>query len=351
MEHSYESAIGTMHFSEPELYVDNKSRHRSGHMSHAMVQHAPGKIIAFNSNCSPKRVMGHAAFGFIEFRYSEDYGRTWSDIHVVTPTYDALLDGIYTHSIEKAVFRDGVLTCFATSNTQSHDICCEPWETPVVIRSRDLGRTWEDPVAFCPWRGRIYDVAEKDGAVYVLMFCNPEFVGQYPDDVYRLFVSTDGGKTFSVRSVVDIEAKDHAYGALQFRPDGSLLAYACNIPDAYRLSVSRSDDLGKTWRRLPDIVLKHGIRNVQIAPLGDGYVMHGRAWLDSERGGRGQVVYASKDGVNWDDGLLLETEKRVCYYSNMLPLKMPDGTEKILLQYSDCYEASCVNVMHMFLSL
>ena len=358
MERTYESALGTLHFSDPKLHVDNKSRHRSGHMSHAMVQYGPGKIIAFNSNCSPQRVNGHSAFGFVEYRYSEDYAQTWSDIHLVTPTFDALLNGIYTHSIEKAVLLDGAITCFATSNTQNHDICCEPWGPPVIIRSLDLGKSWEEAVEFCPWRGRIYDAKTKDGIIYVLMFCNPEFVGRYPDDVYRLFVSIDGGKTFSVRSVVDIDPMDHGYGALQFRPDGSLLVYACNIADANRLSVSRSDDLGKTWRCLPDIILKHGIRNVQIAPLEDGYVMHGRAWLTHDSG-RGEVVYASKDGLEWDDGLLLNTEKQACYYSNMLPLKHPDGKEELLLQYSDSVlddpdtanenNWGHVNVMHRFL--
>ena len=49
---------------------------------------------------------------------------------------------------------------------------------------------------------------------------------------------------------------------------------------------------------------------------------------------------------------LHETEKTVCYYSNMLPLKDDDGKEYILLQYSDLFsEDARVNVMHRFLSI
>ena len=137
--------------------------------------------------------------------------------------------------------------------------------------------------------------------------------------------------------------------ALLFRQDGSLLAYACNIANGKSLDVSLSKDLGKSWVALPAIQLKHGIRNVQICPLAGGYVMHGRAW--SERSGQGQVIYTSSDGLNWDEGSLLETEKKLCYYSNMLPLKDADNREYILLQYSDLYaDDARVNVMHRFLS-
>ena len=43
----------TVLLEEPTLYVDNESRFRSGHMSHAMAEFGDGKFIDFNSNCSP----------------------------------------------------------------------------------------------------------------------------------------------------------------------------------------------------------------------------------------------------------------------------------------------------------
>ena len=48
---------------EPILYVDNESRGRSGHMTHAMAEFAPRKIIDFNSNCSAAIYGGHSTFG------------------------------------------------------------------------------------------------------------------------------------------------------------------------------------------------------------------------------------------------------------------------------------------------
>ena len=62
----------TVRLSDPILYVDNESRNRSGHMSHAMAEFAPGKIIDFNSNCSAAIYQGHSTFGFLEYRISED---------------------------------------------------------------------------------------------------------------------------------------------------------------------------------------------------------------------------------------------------------------------------------------
>ena len=70
----------TVSLSDPILYVDNESRGRSGHMSHALAEYAPGKIMDFNSNCSAKRFEGHSTFGFIEYRTSEDGGETYSAI-------------------------------------------------------------------------------------------------------------------------------------------------------------------------------------------------------------------------------------------------------------------------------
>ncbi len=353
----HKSSIGTLEISEPVLHVDNASRRRSGHMTHAMVEYAPGRIMGFNSNCSGIRSSGHSAFGWIEYRYSEDGGKSWSTASEMPFSKEILLEGVYTISIEKAVYQDGVLTCFALRNTQYAEICCQPWDTSLVIRSFDLGKTWEKPYEFSPWKGRIYDAKAKDGVIYVLETCDPDFISEIREPRYRLFTSRDNGASFQLESVVDMESYKRGYGSLQFHQDGTLLVYACNLQDSCCLEVCKSMDNGKSWIRLPEIHLSHGLRNVQIAPLAGGYVMHGRAWKQEIPWGKGQVIYTSKDGIEWDDGIMLELEKSGCYYSNMLPLKDSDGKDYVLLQYSDLYAenwedrsyAKSVNVMHRFL--
>lgn len=66
----------TVEIEPAELYVDNQSRGRSGHMSHALAEFAPGCIIGFNSNCSALRWGGHSPYGWIEYRISRDAGKT-----------------------------------------------------------------------------------------------------------------------------------------------------------------------------------------------------------------------------------------------------------------------------------
>lgn len=348
---TFNGCAGKLCFSEPELYVDNQSRHRSGHMTHAMVEYAPGRIIDFNSNCSAERCLGHSAFGWIEYRYSDDYGKTWSNVHELPYSKEQLIDGVYTISIEKAVICNGIITLFALRNTQYSAICCEPWATPFYLQSSDFGKTWSEPREFSSYEGRIYDAVVKDNVIYAVELCNPDHVCVRPEHLYRLYCSTDNGTTFQEKSVIDINNMGHAYGALQFRDDGSLVAYACNIANGFELDASISYDNGSSWERYPTIHLAQGMRNIQISKLGRGYVMHGRGCHVEAKYGRGFVFYTSLNGLEWDEGVLLEEFKTSCYYSNNLLLREPGEPEKLLVQYSERYDdKKNVNVKHVFLT-
>ena len=185
MQITFSGAAGKLHIGNFELYVDNQSRKRSGHMSHAMVEYLPGKIIAFNSNCSAERLDGHSAFGWIEYRYSEDYGKTWSEIHELPFSREIFYDGVYTISVEKAVICNGVITLFALRNTQASAICCEPWDTPLYLQSYDYGKTWTEPKEFSTYKGRIYDAVVRDGVIYAMELCNEQHMCTAPEHLYR----------------------------------------------------------------------------------------------------------------------------------------------------------------------
>ncbi len=345
MERIIKSVSGDLKISEPEMYVDNEARGRSGHMSHAMTEYQPGKVLDFNSNCSSKRLGGHAAYGWIEYRRSLDSGRTWGDVYELPYAKQAFLDGKFTVSIEKAVTcPDGTVVIFGVRNDPLTEVCCEPWDTPVYLSSPDAGETWTDAQELSPFKGRVYDAVCHEGVIYAYEFCNTNFLGSLPENVYRLYKSEDSCKTFTEVSIVDIETEGRGYGAIQFRPDGSLLAYAYNSQDECHMDTSVSYDLGKTWKKLPAGYVAKGIRNPQIALLEDTYILHGRG-ADF----KGFVFYTSKDGVNWDDGYMLESEKSMCYYSNNLVLEGDNGKKRLLVQYSDVYKEACVNVMHLWL--
>ena len=72
-------------------------------MSHAMTMTKSGKLICFNSNCSPVRLDGHTPYGWVEYRFSEDNGKTFSDFNRLEYSWQAIMDGKFTVSVEKAV--------------------------------------------------------------------------------------------------------------------------------------------------------------------------------------------------------------------------------------------------------
>ena len=84
----------TLIVEEPTVFVDNKARRRSGHMTHALAEFAPGCFIDFNSNCSAIRHEGHMPYGWVEYRISRDAGKTFSDFYTLQYSLDSFLDGI-----------------------------------------------------------------------------------------------------------------------------------------------------------------------------------------------------------------------------------------------------------------
>ena len=335
---------------EAQVYVDHQANGRSGHMSHAMAEFAPGKVIDFNSNCSGVRCKGHSAFGWIEYRISNDGGESFGAPRALPYSKQAFYDGVFTVSVEKAVAcADGSIVIFALRNTTLASVCCEPWFTPMVLKSNDGGDTWSEPTEFSPYKGRIYDAVIRDDIIYVLQFCNDgtkHFTGNSEEHRYRLFVSRDRGEHFEILSELPGDTNGRGYGALLFDQCGVFHAYQYNLNAEREMDHLISRDCGKTWEICKPCYLEKGIRNPQISLIDGIFILHGRGEKE-----KGFVLYSSKDGYTWDAGYYLETEKRLCYYSNHLLLTQPNGDSRVLIQYSDAYKDACVNVMHRWIKI
>lgn len=328
---------------QPTLYVDNETRKRSGHMSHAMAAWSDTSYINFNSNCSSQRWSGHSTYGWIEYRTSQDSGATYSDVQKLPYSEQCFLDGIHTISVEKAVAcDDGTIVAFCLRNDATGKTCCEPWDITTVVTSSDYGKSWTSPIELCTYKGRVYDARYYNGSIYVLMLSYEYFVGVTEEHVYRVFKSDDNGKSFYEWSVLPIPGIGHAYASLLIGGNGVFHAYAYQAHEHDMLPMDHavSND-GKNWTMCEPCEVAKGIRNPQTAYINGVYLLHGRAHDMS-----GLVLYTSKDGCVWDDGTMLVDKRGLAYYSSNVILSDEQGPF-VLVQYSVPYMPCCVNANHM----
>ena len=334
--------VHPIHLSEPVIFADNEKYHRSGHLGHAMTEFAPGKVMAFCSSTSGYRFSGHAHFGWMEYAISEDYGETFGEKVKLPYAWKSFLDGVHTIAVEKAITTaDGHIAAFCAVGSQDSGGCMNPWACPTVVISQDHGKTWSEPIQVTGYPGRIYDVIYQNGAAYVLEFCNPckeSSRGTQPEHVYRLFKSTDNCRTFQEVSILPIDGMGRFYGNLIFTPSGDLIAYAYNSADEYSMDYCISHDKGKTWETPGVCALANRIRNPQVGFLDGQYILHGRAGENGKFCKVGAfVIYTSADGIHWDEGKILVKGRPSCFYSENLTLTLPDGSQKMLLKYSENY--------------
>ena len=332
-------AVRDIQISEPIIFADNEPEHRSGHLGHALTEFAPGKVMAFSANTSGYRHDGHAHFGWMEYSISEDYGETFGEKVKLPYAWKEFLDGMHTIAVEKAVtLENGEIVAFCLVNTQENTGCMAPWSEPTLVISPDQGKTWSQPIQMTPYVGRVYDILYHEGVVYALEFCNPVFKGSEPDHLYRLFKSEDNCRSFQEVSVLPFNTFRRGYGALVLTPDGDMMAFAYNEADEYNMDYTVSHDMGKTWEAPSVSYVHHRIRNPQIGYLDGQYILHGRAG-ESESGEFGAfVIYTSADCIHWSEGKILVDMRQASFYSDNLTLTLPDGSQKMLVKYSENYK-------------
>ena len=353
------------------LFADLQKENRSGHLGHALVEYAPGKILAFFPNCSSEdpTLCGHSGNGWMEYKRSVDGGQTWSD-PIIEPNSRILFEKHCGRTLmcEKAVCTSsGRIVLFYLHCDVSKDDCWEPFHNPFYAVSDDCGQTFSPTKCFAEEDGRIYDAKYHDGVIYVLFQkgaeCITETVENDPmaltnksgniNSDFLLYVSQDNGETFSLRSRIPFSNTNQVYyGTMTFRPDGTLLVYTYDRYDEHNLKYTISHDCGCTWEINRRAFFEKRLRNPQIVYFGGEYLIHGRSGnYGKEEHKKHFVLYTSKDGIHWDEGHYMRmAQAGYGAYSNNLVVHMPDGTEKLLIQSSHAYEENKTNVIMYWIS-
>ena len=340
--------------NEGRLFVDHEANGRSGHGGNAITEARNGDIVAFYSNVSGDVWGGHSVSGWSEYRISEDGGETWSEPYILDYSME-VWEGDDFHSAlvdEVVTAPNGTLVAIAGRYTAYN------WRrtTPVYLRSYDNGRTWTGPLEVDPGAGtsrlaREHASLVRDDTIYVLFNGGDRGAGELVP--HRLYVSTDNGETFRKRSTLPFDP-ERWYGAMTVTPEGDLIAYSYLQEDEHNLHYTVSRDSGYTWSRVRTTHLAKRIRNPQVSErVGGLYFMHGRSGHEGDDP-RHLVLYASKDGIHWDEGVFLNkgsTSDLDSYSTNEVVGKFDDSSpERLLVQSSVAYDdpGRRVNIHHWF---
>ncbi len=340
-----------------ELFIDHSRTGRSGHLGHAMVEYADGKLLCFYPNCAGDIGGGHSGSGWMEYKRSTDSGRSFSDAYVYpfSRTLYELDFGITSMSEKAVALDDGTILVF--------NLLCDiaeekgaawgdhPWAT--YTRSFDGGETWSAAKRVSSHCGRLYDASVRDGVVYVLFrqARRNKSAVEILDGCYYLFASSDGGESFGELSSLPFPENEIGrtfYGTMEWCPDGALQVYAYNGDDEFSMRYFKSFDLGKTWPCTGKARFERGIRNPQLVRLKNAFFMFGR----SEREKGDFVAYCSDDGIRFSDGIIVQKrENGIGAYSNTLPLGRfsGNGINRVLIQASHAYSENRTNIYHWFL--
>ena len=247
---------------------------------------------------------------YVVLSTSGDQGESWQEVLVVDPDEEGPLR-VYDPQVWMAP--DGQLHWF-WAQTIGHDgTIAGVWR--LKINNPDSG-TPE------------YSVAQRltDG----VMMCKPLVLStsewvlpastwRKTDRSARFVVSTDQGKTWTVRGGCNVPVDDRSFDEHMFieRRDGSIWLL---VRTKYGIGESVSTDRGVSWSDLKPSSIPHPNARFFIRRLQSGDLLMVKHGSLNERTGREKLMaFVSKDdGQSWDGGLMLDERSGVSY---------PDGQQ------------------------
>ena len=227
--------------------------------------------------------------------------------------------------------------------------------------SHDHGRTWSEPRPLDP-DATVEDVSLTFDAVFThndQVFA--VFMGgseAYCLGPYSLYASADSGETFERRSELPFDHENY-YVTAGVLDNGDTIVYSYPYRrnaaiDEYNIPYVTSADEGRTWSEVNTTQFARAIRNPQLSrKIGDLYFLHGRSGSKS-RDPSHLILYASSDGIHWDDGTILH-HKEIgggdAYSANEVIGKYDQTVpNRLLIQSSIAYDGYKVNQRHWWVT-
>ncbi len=261
---------------------------------------------------------------YVVISTSEDDGKTWREVLTIDPDAGG---PVRSFDPELWLSPDGRLFHFwAQMDKSRRDVelgvwCIETGEpdaaTPTWSQPRRIG----DGVMMCK------PLALSSGE-WVL----PISKWREHDHSAQMIVSSDVGKTWSLRGACNVPLADRQYDEHMFveRRDGSLWLL---VRTKYGIGESVSSDLGKNWPDVTPSGIQHPTSRFFISRLNSGnllLVKHGP--IDARTSRSHLTAYISKDdGRTWSGGLLLDERLGVSYPDGQ---QTPDGLIRIIYDYN-----------------
>ncbi len=248
---------------------------------------------------------------YVVLATSGDSGKTWKEVLVVDP------DGAGpVRAFDPELWMDpkGTLWFFWTQSVDHDGTIAGVWamtaKTPDTAQaSWSLPRRLTDGVMMCK------PVVLSSGE-WIL----PASTWRLTDNSAKVVVSTDNGRTWSLRGACHVPVEDREFDEHMIveRNDRSLWMLLRTI---YGIGESVSTDRGKTWSPLTHSALQHPSARFFIRRLQSGNLLLVKHGPIGERTDRSRLTaYLSKDdGLTWSGGLLLDERKGVSY---------PDGQQE-----------------------
>lgn len=275
--------------------------------------------------------------GRLDLVVSNDGGRTWSNPRVVVdspdddrnPAFGELADGTFVLAYSKLHGYDEKGKTLRRGKTYCEGI--------YVIRSRDQGKTWDEPTkidvsparSFSPY-GKILQLS--DGTTLMHFYARANLAGQQnirgatESMSSYVLASQDGGHTWGKPVLIAPSFNETALADLR---DGRLVA-ALRSDSGQYVAISFSPDKGGTWTE-PHRVTEDDEYPADLLVLADGRLLLTYGERNRPYGARALVSHDG--GATWerDKGFILawDARNRDCGYPSSVQLE--DG--RILTVY------------------